>query len=1058
MFAREATRRLIAMQAFALALGITVAIQLTTRASSAPATPPAAKVSAQTYALAAESQTILVNIRLTKTTLIASLSDDAKALLATTQGTTAARRAAQRNPQVKSNAEVVAASIAESSRNAALPAIRRAAKGGIAQSNVMQDLIARRGAKVISASPLPNQIVARIPASLLAELERNPNVASVTTAKLPVWMSGPGDESYVWRNAGFTGQGSSLDGKGSPDFVVVDTGARTTHNYFKSRLPEDCPTCDGTGPSRITSPVVRNDFSGSKHTNVIVGQVASTALSTSADTGMAYGIDKVYDAYQAYSPYLWLLGISAPRPSNYSTSLPASDPGLGGLDDLPEVFNYSAGIYEDTTDLNTDWRFFDSLEANYGMLTTVSAGNCGIATPSFTNCADGPHRVSTPTTNYNVLSVGAMQSPTVYPDTSGYEAWENTSPGPTWGGRKKPDVITSPFSTGGNASQLNDTGDATGIGSGTSYAAPKAAAGALLLASVGVYKPTAQKAILINSATPVQGQTYWMPRTGWGALSLDKAFTQRGNYANAEVHGAGPNSARFFETTGVSVGDRATLVWNRRTGTESVLDPSYYNLTNLDLSQISPADSTGATVTSTGGSDAADTVDTDQTFTDDNPMPGNGDDGGDNVEQIRSTATGTQILKVKALSSVDGATTEPFSIAARNPVNAIASPIASVDASPSTALAGPGQSVTINATSSNPSSALALTGAQATINLPGGVSLTAGTATQSLGTLASGSPAAASWTVQGSATGVKNITVTTSGTAYGETFAGSDAADFTVDADPPILTLDSKPQFSPSSSPSFSWSAADALSSVASYDAEVQIDGGSWTQVLDASTDTSYEASGSDGQLVAVRVRARDTFGNLSDWSEASTTIDTSPPVVNFGPSSSPVRGAIAVPVSVSSAGSPVTSSSYSFAPGATAAALPLPASPTYFNKLDSAVQATLIVTATDALGRATTRSQIYTAGPKRLAPALRISSAKAKRRVATVSGTIAKEAAGTIFVTIQRTTKKGTRRVVKEVRASGGRYKAKIRLKPGRYKATVLWPGSTSLTRQSLTRQLTVR
>ena len=121
--------------------------------------------------------------------------------------------------------------------------------------------------------------------------------------------------------------------------------------------------------------------------------------------------------------------------------------------------------------------------------------------------------------------------------------------------------------------------------------------------------------------------------------------------------------------TGVANDDRATLVWNRRTNLDNVANPdngqitnpSYYNLTDLDLTQFDPGT---LAVTSTGGSDAADTVDTDQTITAANPMPGNGSDGGDNIEQIRSTGTGTQILKVKSLTAVDGATSEPFSIAA----------------------------------------------------------------------------------------------------------------------------------------------------------------------------------------------------------------------------------------------------------------------------------------------------------------------------------------------------------------------------------------------------------
>ncbi len=772
--------------AFALAVGILVLLQVS-RSAPADAAPTPPAQSPATSAPAARG-TVLVTVLLKSNSLSSRLPKEATDLLTTTKGSSAARLAAQRNPYRRSESEAVAASIAENSRNAALPMIRRAAAPGIAASELVQRKIRRLGGRVISASPIPNQIVTRILSSAIPVLKRDPRVARIAAARLPALLAAPIDGSAIWWANGFTGQGSSADGNDSPDAVVFDTGIRTTHDAFKTRLPGDCSSCDGSGPTRVISPVIRSDFSGSKHGNIIGSQIAGTARSVPSQVGMAYGIDKLYDNYQATNPYLWDLGINV-----------GSDTGLGGNTDLPEVINYSAGIYQNTVDLDPAWNYFDALESRFGILNTVSGGNCGIADPFYTNCGSGPHRVGTPGVNYNVLTMGGLDVTADPTNIATYAPWPNSSPGPTWGGRKKPDLIGPVFGTAGTPSAINDTSWGGGGMLGTSFAAPVAAAGALLLGSSGIYLPTAQKAIMINSATPVQGQTYWTPRTGWGAINMTNAYYARGNYVNANVSGSGPNSARFFQVTGVASGDRATLVWNRRTNIDDlpspdngqISNPGYYNLTNLDLTQFDPGT---LAVTSTGGSDAGDTVDTDQTITAANPMPGNGSDGGDNIEQVRSTTTGTQVLKVKALSSVDGATTEPFSLAARGPVNAIPSPIPNVTLAATPAVNSLGHNVIVTANVANPSNTIPLTDAIVTLTAPAGTTFVSGSPTQSLGTVPASGNAAAAWTLSSTNEGEQSIAVTASGAGYGETFAGGDDASFSVEATPiPEVTISATP-------------------------------------------------------------------------------------------------------------------------------------------------------------------------------------------------------------------------------------------------------------------------
>jgi hypothetical protein len=1037
--------------AFALAVGILVLLQVS-RSAPAGAAPAAPAVSSVKSANAVRG-TVLVTVLLKSNSLTADLPKDATDLLTTTKGSGAARLAAQRNPYRRSESEAVAASIVENARNAAIPMIRRAAAPGIQSSELVQRKIRSLGGSVISASPIPNQIVTQIPRSAIPAIARDPRVARIATARLPVSLAAPIDGSAIWWANGFTGQGSSADGNGSPDAVVFDTGLRTTHEAFNTRLPGDCSSCNGSGPTRVISPVIRSDFSGSKHGNTIGSQIAGTALSVPSQAGMAYGIDKLYDNYQATNPYLWDLGINV-----------GGDTGLGGNADLPEVINYSAGIYQNTVDLDPLANYFDALESRFGILNTVSGGNCGIADPFYTNCGSGPHRISTPGVNYNVLTMGGLDLTADPANIATYAPWPNSSPGPTWGGRKKPDLIGPVFGTAGTPSAINDTGWGGGGMLGTSFAAPVAAAGALLLGSSGVYLPTAQKAIMINSATPVQGQTYWTPRTGWGAINMTNAYYARGNYVNANVSGTGPNSARFFQVTGVASGDRATLVWNRRTNIDDlpspdngqITNPGYYNLTNLDLTQFDPGT---LAATSTGGSDAGDTVDTDQTVTAANPMPGNGSDGGDNIEQIRSTATGTQILKVKALSSVDGAASEPFSLAASGPVTPLSTPIPEVTLTTTPSLTGLAENFTVSATVQNPSDDLALESTDVDLSLPAGTTLESGADPQALGTIAPSSSAVATWTVQSTTAGAKTFTAIATGTSNDEDFSGEGEATINVDSTPPTVTVAPPATYSAIGSPTFNWTASDSQSPVAGYDVDAAIDQGGWVSQLTNSSQTSLTLTGGEGQLVRIRVRATDDLGNTSAWTEVSTTIDAIPPVVTFGTPDTSVRGSIRVPVFLTNSGSPVTGR-FTFADtaGGRTGVVANGQYVTYKNITSKQIIANLRATATDALGRSASFSQDYPV-QTRLAPnGMRVLSLSRVGRYVKITGKTQKTYNGKVTFSAKRIGKKGTKKASKRVTVKKGRFTIKLRVANGRYKFVVTAGATKTYAEASISKILTVK
>lgn len=1036
--------------AFALAVGILVLLQVprSAPAGAAPASPD--KSSAKTAAPA--RGTVLVTVLLKSNSLSSRLPKEATALLTTTKGSTAARLAAQRNPYRRSESEVVAASIAENSRNAAVPMIRRAAAPGIEASELVQREIRRLGGRVISASPIPNQIVARIKVSALPAIKRDPRVAGISAARLPVQLAAPIDGSAIWWANGFTGQGSSADGNGSPDAVVFDVGLRTTHDAFKTRLPGDCSSCDGSGGTRVISPLIRSDFSGSKHGNTIGSQIAGTALSVPSQAGMAYGIEKLYDNYQATNPYLWDLGIDA-----------EGDEGLGGHTDLPEVINYSAGVYQNTVDLDPLANYFDALESRFGILNTISAGNCGIADPFYTNCGTGPHRVGTPGVNYNVLTLGGLDVTADPTNTATYAPWPNSSPGPTWGGRKKPDLIGPVFGTAGTPSEISDTGWGSGGMMGTSFAAPVAAAGALLLGSSGIYRPITQKAILINSATPVQGQIYWTPRTGWGAINMTNAYYARGNYVEASIPGSGPNSARFFQVTGVANGDRATLVWNRRTNIDDlpnpdngqISNPGYFDLTDLDLTQIDPMT---LDATSTGGSDTIDTVDTDQTTTTENPMPGNGTDGGDNVEQIRSTATGTQLLKVKALSSVDGASSEPFSIAASGPISALSTPIPQVTLTTTPTVAGLNKDLTVTATVQNPSDDLALESTSVDLNLPAGTTPVSADPPP-LGTIAPSSSAVASWTVRVDTAGAKTFTATATGTSNEEEFSGDGELTVEVDLTPPSLTVAPPAAYSATPSPTFNWNATDSETPIDGYDVDAAIDQGGWVPQLVSSPQTSLTLTAGEGQLVRIRVRATDDAGNTSAWSEVSTIIDAIPPVVTFGTPNTSVRGSISVPVFLTNVGSPVTGR-FTFADtaGGRTGIVANGQSVTYKNITSKTIIASLRATATDALGRSATYSQNYPV-QTRLAPnGMRVLSLSRTGKYVKITGKTQKSYNGKVTFSAKRVGKKGTRKASKSVKVKKGRFSIKIRVAKGRYNFVVSAGATSKYAETSISKKLTVK
>ena len=437
-----------------------------------------------------------------------------------------------------------------------------------------------------------------------------------------------------------------------------------------------------------------------------------------------------------------------------------------------------------------------------------------------------------------------------------------SSRGPSPGGRKKPDLVAVAKTEVANVFWGFE--HIWRADTGTSFAAPQVAGAAALLFASGLTDPLLQKAVLLDSARPGRStpssamgtQTAWQPDWGWGELNLAAAHDERQNVDADSVPGG---SARFYRAN-VQSGDRATVVWNRRVtgcvgiGCSSTTNPM--TLTNLQLEERN-AQTEALRTASTSAID--------------------------NVEQVRAPSAGDVVYVVKAASTVEGLAAEPFAMAARRPLTRLAIPQPDLDVTTSLAQARPGQDVTVSATVRNPSADLAGRSAHVTLALPAGVELASGSgpADRDLGTLAtSGTAPQQTWTVRGTADGLRHLNVTASAAAYGQQFTRSTSPSLRIDGTGPTtaLTAPSGTRIVPTMTLPLSWRATDAGSGVASYDVEEGIDGGAFTRLRNATTGTQTTVTGTAGHRYRFRARARDVLGNAGPWATSAETKIIAPP------------------------------------------------------------------------------------------------------------------------------------------------------------------------------------
>lgn len=481
---------------------------------------------------------------------------------------------------------------------------------------------------------------------------------------------------------------------------------------------------------------------------------------------------------------------------------------------------------------------------------TSSPPNTAPPTPSPPG-NDGPKQsVSSPCIAYDTICTAGVD-PQFTNDPSDDKIADFSSRGPTPAGRKKPDLAAVAVSPVANSFWRSEH-HIWRFETGTSYAAPQAAAAATLLAGSGITDPLAQKAILLDSArpgratpsAPIGTQTTWQPDWGWGELDLADALNERTNFYTDTVPGG---DVRFYAAS-VQPGDRATLVWNRRVTScliAGCITPKASALTNLDLEVLDAA--SGAR----GALSASDK---------------------DNVEQVRAPAAGSVIYKVRASSAVNGLDAEPYAIAARRQVTPLANPQPTVASAISSRTARRGRSVELTATIANPSPDLTAESATASLHLPSGATLARGSAaaTQALGTVAKagqpGSTRVVHWKVQGTSDGLKRLAVTASATRYGETFASNASSDLRVDGTAPRVAVSARRLSARSTTIRVAWRGRDAGVGLRAFDVQATSDGRHYRRLRPRGRKPELRYRARRGHVYRFRVRASDRLGNRSRY------------------------------------------------------------------------------------------------------------------------------------------------------------------------------------------------
>lgn len=875
-------------------------------------------------------------------------------------------------------------------RESAIERANRYLVAPLAQVEALQAEIERVGGKLLEARAAPAGVLALLPSGALGRIAGLSYVQAVQPQpkeKPLLNKSVPSTKAPTWWASGYNG------GTGGQEVGPVNVGISTEdveigHAWFGTLLGQ-------TPPGYV-------NYQGAHGT-----KVASVILSEDTTyKGVAYGMNKVNYGWvaQAYcggiSDYIWHLG-----GTQYCTN---NDNTLPGASDPIEVENFSAGTVPQT-DTTSSSNAADDGVYTYSVPLVPGAGN-----------SPGANKVHDPCIGYNTTCVSGidhMDTPAVSSDD---EVVNYSSNGPTIGGRKKPD-ISAPAGSGARPLWVADYLGGGDWETGTSLAAPHVTGAYALLIGAGIPGLPA-KAVLINSASPISGQSdgVWNAGAGWGELDLERAFNWRSNWAASTVQGG---KAKFFQLSNVVAGDKTTLTWYRRSYKPAQnLEPVIHTLTNLDLSLYDP--SQNQLVSSASAID--------------------------NVELIKHSGANqaTAYIKVDANSTVEGASSEPFAVAGSKSLTPVDGPTFDISTALSASQAKQSDQVTVTAQVANSGDLAASSATQVVLSLPAGVSLVQGAQTQSVGTLNPNQGGQASWTVQGSSDGLKQLSVTAEATGWDETFSFSDDMDLLVDSTGPTSTMGTLSQFSQSKTLNVSWAGTDAGVGIASYELEVRAGAGAWQGLGElTASQTSYTYTADDGQSYSFRVRGKDSLGNVGDWSQGqATTVDTTAPFLSLSPPTKKLYryDTAQIGVNASDFASGIATKRYSVNGGAYQT----------FNGATASIfgmkvgQYSVEVEVLDGAGNSKKAQTSLAFHNKPLDPELKITKIWRKGKHVWIKGTIRPFAFGSIKLVVKRKKKGAFKALGKPVKAANknGTYKAKLKLKKkAKYRFVASWPGNSS-------------
>ena len=613
--------------------------------------------------------------------------------------------------------------------------LQRIREAVAAEQSEVASFVRGLGGTVTYTYDFENTVAARVPGSALSALADHPLVRYVvedqkTEADLDISVPALGTQTF-W-NAGETG--------GNWYNATMDTGVDTGHpnmgrtNGWWQVVRHDTGSGDSSYNDNSSS---TDDLQG--HGTHVAGIMNSNHATF---RGVAFGSTRSTNLKAGWRS-------TTGRASMYrSDAMSAMNWGLTNA--VIDVVNLSFGANYPMTDDDDDYiRFWDGLVHSQNIVLSKSAGNEGGTGKTLT----------TPAGTYNGIVVANLDDRGTLTRADDIIN-SGSSRGPTPNGRKKPDLaapgtaISAPNHNweGTNPDFVNMTG--------TSMAAPHVGGAATLLHDVGITDPRAVKAVLINTADFLPGQTTWNNSAGWGYVNLDRAYLRRTNWF---LHTVTPwntsGEYRLYRVPNPQVGDKTTMVWNRRVNWNGANFPTtWHALSDLNLRYY--VESSGAVHASSLSSI-------------------------DNVEQVIANTTEPLIIKAYSWSTsfAGGVSAETFALAVPPGTTAVTGPNLSAGAASSSYSRPLNAKFRVLLRVSNTGDINA-PGCTVSISLPAGVQLVSGSLTTSAGSAPAGGQT--DWVevwLRATTAGTKTVNVSGTCDAFGITWpvAGSS---FTINPGP----------------------------------------------------------------------------------------------------------------------------------------------------------------------------------------------------------------------------------------------------------------------------------